>query len=335
MEKTLLTKEVAKMPRLSEGYVQLKKIIKKWLPPKMRGFLIESFYIQKLKKNGLSIRKCDYSFDILDNTNRCVRISRKHYFYLQDIVNSFDYFFSAVIPLEINGLLLVDYSTPRFHEVVGYGLHPIMFSSFSEPIVTTQQYLNFAKLNHGSIVLDLGAYSGLTSIIFDQLVGNSGRVISVEADQLNIRCIKNNFYLYNKITGRKIELLEGAVWNNNDGITFSTEGNMGSSVVEYVGEFRGEILKVKTFTLSTIAKKYNLQKVDFIKCDIEGAESVIFNDSDFFNVFKPRIIIEPHIIGRSTIDACIAQLAQYGYKCKEIKQHGVTLPLLECCPNGE
>jgi FkbM family methyltransferase len=310
----------------------LKGIIKKFLP---RGFLNSLSYllfVKRVRKKGLIIRKSKYFFEISDNTNRVVRISRKHKIYIHDILNYFDYYFSSVVPLEIDRRLLADYSTPRIHEVAGYSLHPIMFPSFPESIGMTQQYLDFAKLENGSIVLDLGAYSGLTSIMFDQLINPNGRVISIDADKLNIKCIKKNFELYNKITGRRIELLEGAVWKDNNGITFSTEGNMGSSAVEYVGEFRGETLKVDTFTLSTIAKTFNLQKVNFIKCDIEGAESVIFHDFEFFNVFKPRIIIEPHLLGKeNTINACKAQLTKYGYS---FKQHGDTFSLLECYPEG-
>lgn len=314
----------------------IKETIKKYLPTRIRNYLLDAFLNQKIKINGLSINRNNYFIDILDNMKRCVRISSKHSIYIGDVLNSFDYYFSAVIPLEIQGLLLADYSTPRYHKVIGYDLHPIMFASFAESMVTTQQYLDFAKLQNGSIVLDLGAYSGLSSIIFDQLIGSKGRVISVEPDQLNIKCIKNNFDLYKKISGRKIELLEGAIWKDNGGIAFSTEGNMGSSAVEYVGEFRGETTLVKTFTLSTLVKKYNLLKVDFIKCDIEGAESVIFDDNAFFDLFKPRIIIEPHIIGTGiTTNDCVTKLVKYGYKCKEVYQSGVTLPLLECYSNGE
>jgi len=228
---------------------------------------------------------------------------------------------------------MVDYSTPKFHEVTGYDLHPIMFSSFAEPIITTQQYLDFAKLENGYVVLDLGSYSGLTSIVFDQLVCKDGSVLAVDADSENIKCIQKNFDLYKKITGRNIELIEGAVWKDDNGVVFSTEGNMGSSAVDYVGNSRGNVKQIKTFKLSTIAEKYNLQKVDFIKCDIEGAESVVFNDYDFFSKNKPRIIVEPHFSGGvSTVNAVVEQLAQFGYVCKEIEQHGVELPLLECYP---
>jgi hypothetical protein len=176
---------------------EFKEIIKKYLPSEILNFLIDSSYARKKNTNGLTIKKRESFFDIYDANKRCVRVSRMHNIYIQDIIDSFDYYFLAVKPIEINELHLVDYSTPRLHEVIGYELHPIMFSSFAEPLNTTKQYLEFAQLTNGSVALDLGAYSGLTSILFDRMVGNTGRVISVEADESNIKCVKTNFGLYN------------------------------------------------------------------------------------------------------------------------------------------
>jgi FkbM family methyltransferase len=51
---------------------------------------------------------------------------------------------------------------------------------------------------------------------------------------------------------------------------------MGSSAASIVGNNRGLVSKVASFTLSSIANKFKLQRVDFIKCDVEGAEKVIF-----------------------------------------------------------
>lgn len=265
--------------------------------------------------------------------NRSIKLSIKHLIYLQDIINSFEYYFDAVKPLEIDGTQLVDYSTPRFHEVKGYDLHPVIFPSFAEPLSTTDQYLDFAKLRSGDVVLDLGAYSGLTSIRFDQEVGKKGRVVAIDADRQNIQYLKKNLYYYRKITGKTIDLLEGAVWENNKGLIFSSEGNMGSSAVSFVGSRHNNIVKVPSFTLSTIAQKFKLKKINFIKCDIEGGESVVFKDEAFFKKYHPRIIIETHTINlKDTAPDCKKHLSKYGYRFKKVIQKGVPLPLLECTP---
>ena len=96
-----------------------------------------------------------------------------------------------------------------------------------------------------------------------------------------------------------------------------------------VGE-RGLLKYVDCFTLNDIACKYNLEKVDFIKCDIEGAEAFIFEDEAFFSKFKPKILLETHIVeGKFCDDICIEKLSKYGYNHKTIEQNGLELPLIE------
>jgi len=262
-----------------------------------------------------------------------IRISRGHAVYLKDILALFDYYHKAVMPSNVDGVSLVDYSSPRYHDVIGYDLGPIMFPSLAEPVVTASQYLEFAGLSAGMTVFDLGAYSGLSSIMFSQAVGQDGIVIAVDADPINLACIHRNVGRFNKGTASSIRVMEGAVWNNSNGIEFSCEGNMGGSASSIVGRNRGQMLRVRTFTLSDLVHLNGITRVDFIKCDIEGAESVVFEDNKFFDRFRPRIIVEPHMVnGGLTSDKVIADLSPYGYTCRSIRQEGAELPLIECIP---
>jgi len=264
---------------------------------------------------------------------KVIRLSHRHQFYLPDLIRDFDYYFSAVEPICLGGVELVDYSTPRYHDVIGFPLHPVIFPSLAEPLSTTSQYLDFGELSVGDVVLDLGAYSGLTSILFDQIVGPSGKVIAVDADLENIKYIRKNVRLYGGVTGRTIEVEHGAVWENDGELEFSSEGSMGSSAASIVGRERGALSKVSCFTLTSLAERHNLDRVDFIKCDVEGAEAVIFEQPRFFARFRPRIIMEVHPVdGRLTTEACRQTLSGFGYECRQIDQPGSNLPLLECVP---
>ena len=315
---------------------QIKKIIKN--TPLLLPLVI--FYrqsvskykiIKKAKNKLIRVEFHQFSIDFISQ-NKIIRISNKHIIYSMDIINSFEYYYNSVFPVDdFNGNLVVDFSNPKYHEVVGFESQPIIFPSLAEPIITTTQYLDFADLQNDSVVIDLGAYSGLTSILFKQKCFY-GDVIAVEADKKNLNCISKNFKLFKTITGLEIKLLNGAVWNHNQGLFFSNEGNMGSSAVSIIGE---RIVKSKkfinSFRLIDIANKFFLKKINFIKCDVEGAEAVIFNDDDFFAKFKPRIIVEVHFVdGQMTTAAVENTLRKYGYKFNLIEQHGVVLPLLHC-----
>jgi FkbM family methyltransferase len=284
------------------------------------------------RDHGLSAHFTDETIEVRRG-NKSVRLGRRHAIYAQDVVNNFDFYYGAVASIGFNGLEMVDYSTPRYHEVLGYDRHPIFFPSLAEPLITTEQYLDFARLDEGSVALDLGAYSGLTSIMIRERCGSDGRVVAVDADSNNLRAIRKNFALYAQLSGNRVELVEGAVWTHNDGITFSSEGNMGSSATDFVGDRLGAARKVPSYTLSAIADRFDLSRVDFIKCDVEGAEAVIFDDKPFFERNRPRIIAEVHQVkGRMTTGALSDTLARYGYGCTEVPQPGSDLPLLECVP---
>ncbi len=287
---------------------------------------------EQASSKGIKIKVTAHYLDFI-RESEIVRIALKHLVYAGDIIKYFDYYFTSVVPVRFNGHKLVDYSIPKYHEIHGYDFGPIYFPSFSEPMVTTEQYLDFAKLSPGCVVLDLGAYAGLTSIMFKDIVGPTGTVIAVDADAQNVAAIEKNFRHYKQRTANDIELIHAAVWSHCDGLEFSSEGNMGSSASQIVGGRRGDVVFVKSLTLDAIAAMKSLERLDFIKCDVEGAEAVIFENAEMLHRLKPRIIIEPHFVGGVlTIQKCAQDLAKYGYVCKPLTQIGIDIPLLEAHP---
>lgn len=279
----------------------------------------------------IAVNRLEKTLEIIRD-NKKIIISSVHEVYINDILNSFEYYFGSVEPLLINGYLTIDFSKPAYHDVVGFDLMPIHFQSFSEPIASTQQYLDFAGIKKGDVVFDLGAYSGLTSILFAVRAGLDGKVIAVEADSQNLLSARKNLKLFNKIKNIDLNLFEGAVWNHSSGIYFSEESNMGSSAEKFLNG-RGVSNFVPSITLSKLAELYAVPRVDFIKCDIEGAETVVFDDSLFFAKYKPKILMETHILdGVDTRQQCIDKLSAYGYCCEVIEQNGVQLNLLGCKP---
>ncbi len=314
--------------------MRLRTALQNALPPVLFEQAVRLYAWDAARKAGLGVRWSDDHIDVI-NGFKIVRTHRRHNIYTRSIIDDFDYFYSAVNSVIDGKRHLVDYSFPKYHDVVGFDLHPVMFPSVAEPLATTQQYMEFANLHDGMVVIDLGAYSGLTSIVFQEAVGANGRVVAVDADEQNIDCIEKNFALYAKMRSVRIDLLKGAVWDHNEGLDFSSEGNMGASAASIVGTVnRGAVHLVPSFTLSSIADLYALERVDFIKCDVEGAEAVVFNDRKFFDRFKPRMILETHLVhGEPTVAKCVSDLTSMGYRCREIPQAGgATTPLLECYP---
>lgn len=257
------------------------------------------------------------------------RLARRHILYAFDVIGSFDYYFDSIKPAQVGADHIVDYSRPSFHEVLDYDRHPILFPSLSEPFVTTRQYIELGEIKTGDVAIDLGAYSGLSAIAFKDVVGETGRVIAVEADRQNLTAVERNLDLYQSITGQEVEVVFGAVWQDDNGLTFSTEGSMGSSAADIVGKGRGETVQVPSFTLGSLANRLSLSKVDFIKADIEGGEAFIFEDKVFFDKFAPKIVMEPHVVNGELSSGKVARdLQRFGYTYREVPQLGSDIPLL-------
>lgn len=267
---------------------------------------------------------------------RAIRLANNHQQYIPNIISNFDYYYSSVKPNLRGDISLIDFSKSNNHEVIGYPQQKFLFQSIVEPIGTALQYLDLANLKPGDTVLDLGAYSGFTSILFDQAVASSGRVIAVDADPLNSACVRKNLSRYKSRTGRNIEFICAAVWKNSGAVEFASEGSVGSYVQEIKGYARGHSNGALAMTLSDIAGQFNLPRIDFIKCDIEGAEAAIFDKPEFFSRFRPRIVIEVHRVGGALTTArCRKALARYGYTFQEFAQIGSDLPLLQCLPQEQ
>src|SRR3569833_41192 len=151
---------------------------------------------------GLELIQRDL-FSDLRRGNTVLRISSAHQVYLEHMIENFDYYVKSVVPLRVNEMQLVDMSGPRYHKLKGFGDIPFLFPSHTEPYGTTAEYLDFVGLKGGEIVLDIGAYAGLTSIIFALLVGSTGRVYAFEADETNNECAQITLEMAKRVKGMK------------------------------------------------------------------------------------------------------------------------------------
>lgn len=260
--------------------------------------------------------------------DRTLRIHKQHIIYLNALIRFFDFYWESVEPRNEFGKLVCDFSPERYHHVKGFDLMPMLFPSLAEPVSTINQYLDFARLEGGHTAIDLGAYAGMSAVLFKQIVGERGRVLALEPDPYNYQCALTNFDLFQRLSGLNIEILDYALWTDDKGIDFSADGCMGSSATAFVGE-RGDRMRVPTITLDQLLEKHGITRVDLLKCDIEGAEDRVFADSRTLSKAVKRLVVEIHKPpGGLTSDVLIPQLERSGFECELVRQYGVDLPLL-------
>ena len=310
--------------------MNLKSLIKKFVPERLLEIRRNSARKELAAKAGLDL-VIDRTFFDLKRGRKSLRLRSDHWIYLPHMIESFDYYFDSVVPISLGEQLIVDMSTPRFHELVGFDDFPVMFPSHTEPYVTTTQYLDFGKLHNGDTVLDIGAYAAVTSITFSKLVGGKGTVFAFEADAQNQACAIRNIRLAERAWGlNNVSLIQKAVWSHSNGIEFSTEGAMGSSAVAITGLGRGLATKVPSISLRDFCKVFALEKIDFIKIDIEGGEIEVLQSSrDVLLRYTPKIVVEPHYVGGElSTEKCCAILRESGYQVTLIEQFGSSTPLI-------
>jgi FkbM family methyltransferase len=309
----------------------LKRFIRPFVPEPL--FVYKQFLNAKrmASDKGIVLAGHGFFFD-LTRGDRVLRIRKSHYVYLQHMIENFEYYLDSVVPLHMDGANLVDMSGPRYHKLKGFGQIPFLFPSHTEPYSTTEEYLDFAALKGGETVLDIGAYAGITSIIFAQLVGPTGHVYAVEPDATNFECAQINVKMAEDVMGLKnITLIRKAIWSHSKGLLFSNEGAMGSSAVAITGGLRGKEEIVPSMRLEDFFEEYGLTRADFVKIDIEGAEvEVLQSSASFLKSTKARLIVEPHFVdGVLSTDRCRGYLESAGFHVKVRGKVGESEPLIE------
>lgn len=316
----------------------LKSAIRPLIPKAILHFRNRMIHERSLKTKaslaGLTIVERDLFFDLIKNGN-VLRIKRDHRVYLQHMMENFDYYINSVVPVRVNDTNLVDMSGPRYHRLRGFSDIPFLFPSHTEPYGTTAEYLDFAALKKGDVVLDIGAYAGITSIIFAQRVGPQGRVYAFEADKLNYECACSNIEMAERVLGvRNITLINKAIWSDSDGLLFSTEGAMGSSAVSVTGGDRGNVHHIPSIRMEDFFAEQKLAHADFIKMDIEGCEvEVLQASARFLKTIGAKLIVEPHIVsGILSTDCCCKYLSDAGFNVEVREKVGESEPLVEAIP---
>lgn len=127
-------------------------------------------------------------------------------------------------------------------------------------------------IKNGDTVIEGGACYGETSLWFAHKVGEKGKVYSFEFINENIGIFKKSLSLNPKLKDR-IKILNNAlhsdsntdlyVYENGAGTFCSTEKIAWGGVSPYM---------IKTKNIDDLVKEEGLEKVDFIKMDIEGSE---------------------------------------------------------------
>jgi FkbM family methyltransferase len=209
----------------------------------------------------------------------------------------------------------------------GFVTKLVFCNSWFKPFKRSFEYKVFSKIESavstGDHVVDIGANVGILTLFMSRLVGENGKVYSIEASNRNLELLIENIKLNNV---ENVIPINYAV-SNKKGILYMTspgekynDALLISSNTETINSE-----KVESLPFDLIAEMYNIKNVKFIKIDIEGAELLFFSGaSNFLKKNRPDLIfecLEPYTnrFGHSVIDV-LEYLIKLGYHLVQIDQ---------------
>jgi|GEM_PF-3060901 len=138
-------------------------------------------------------------------------------------------------------------------------------------------------------VLDLGANVGLASLFFSMHWPRC-RIVAVEPDADNLRMLRAN--CASLLDAGRLQVVEGfaAVRDGTAAIDRS-----GAAFSYRKGQAVGDgQLRIECVSMPTLLARHGMQRVDLLKCDIEGSEQELFADCAAWIGAVRHMVVETH-----------------------------------------
>jgi len=154
------------------------------------------------------------------------------------------------------------------------------YKSENKPIVVVEK---------GDVVLDLGGCWGDTALYFASKTGESGKVFSFEFIPDNLKLFNLNISL-NPTLQKLIEIIPRPVSNKSYKEVYFFDKGPGSKI--QLEPFEGQTGIAMTLSIDDFVKEHKIDKVNFIKMDIEGAElGALEGATETIKRFMPKLAI--------------------------------------------
>lgn len=145
----------------------------------------------------------------------------------------------------------------------------------------------YLKLNRGDVVFEIGAYIGHHAMRMAEIVGETGRVAAVEAIPANFEYLRKNVEL-NEL--KNVTPINLAVWNAKGTIAMNMDENQKNSAVDDVVKAKHSA-DLPCDTIDNIYADMDLDRVDFVRIQTNGAELEALKGMESILDKKPKILV--------------------------------------------
>jgi FkbM family methyltransferase len=187
---------------------------------------------------------------------------------IEDQIAAKDRILHASKKLETDEKGFERWSTPKGEYWIPKGSHfvlPFNLAEQERDIYTGTE----VRVKPGAVVLDCGANIGVfTRLSLDR---GAGKVIAIEPAPENVECLRRNFS--KEIGEGRVVIYPKGVWDKDDVLTLNVDPHNSAADSFLIHRDGGhEGAKVPLTTIDKLAAELGLDRVDFVKMDIEGAE---------------------------------------------------------------
>ena len=205
-------------------------------------------------------------------------------------IHSRDIFDSLLIDDSIRHLKSVTRKL-KFYDLskLGYDIKVYGARALLDKLVIHNQYsYKDCKVEKGDFVIDAGGCWGDTSLLFSSKAGENGKIFTFEFFEDNLSILKENFY-NNKQIAKNIILTEQPLYNKTDEVLYL---NHACADITTLTEKKNNLEQYKTICIDDFVKDKKIEKIDFIKMDIEGCELKALQGAiNTLKKYKPKLAI--------------------------------------------
>lgn len=176
-----------------------------------------------------------------------------------------------------------------------------------------------SKLSDNPVIVDLGSNIGV-SIAHMKHVYPNAKIIGYEMNIDNFKLAERNIKFYDNVS-----VNNNAVWIDNSTVTYKDNSGYDSySITTDLDDKNDHQTRkeVQAITMASIIKNNNLDQIDYIKMDIEGAEEAILKADDLSWMNKVNAMnIEMHLDDKKDIFNYIKIIENKGFNAWKDDKH--------------
>jgi FkbM family methyltransferase len=159
------------------------------------------------------------------------------------------------------------------------------------PLLAEQEIRVYGKIHPGDVVIDAGANIG--DFTRAALENGASLVVAIEIAPDTIEALRRN--LAREIEAGQVIVETRGVWNTDAEMDLLASNVLGSGLdsVVFGGPDRHGQSRVRLTTLDRIVEDLRLNRVDFVKLDVEGAEvPAVVGARNVLRRFRPRLALD-------------------------------------------